>query len=211
MGSHITHVGIPDVNINQLTTDQLAIGSPLLEKVPNPFFGEIPRSSSLGDPTIAAGQLLKPFPRFLTVSPYRNNTGSTVYHAFGAKLEQRLSKGLSYLVSYTHSKLIDTASSVFDASILTGPIANFPVADSYDLSRERDSSTGDIPNVFVVSSIWEIPVGPGHSLNPHGIVGALSNGWQLSGIVTIQSGGRLQLRRRQTSTRSRVLACSGRM
>jgi len=62
------------------------------------------------------------------------------------------------------------------------------VADSYDLSRERDSSTGDIPNVFVVSSIWEIPVGPGHSLNPHGIVGAMSNGWQLSGIVTIQSG-----------------------
>ena len=188
VGSHITHVGIPDVNINQLTTDQLAIGSPLLQKVPNPFFGEIPRSSSLGDPTIAAGQLLKPFPRFLTVSPYRNNTGSTVYHAFEAKLEQRLSKGLSYLVSYTHSKLIDTASSVFDASILTGPIANFPVADSYDLSRERDSSTGDIPNVFVVSSIWEIPVGPGHSLNPHGIVGAMSNGWQLSGIVTIQSG-----------------------
>ena len=111
-----------------------------------------------------------------------------MYHAFEAKLEQRLSKGLSYLVSYTHSKLIDTASSVFDALILTGPIANFPVADSYDLSRERDSSTGDIPNVFVVSSIWEIPVGPGHSLNPHGIVGALSNGWQFSGIVTIQSG-----------------------
>src|SRR4029077_11110536 len=165
-----------DVNINQLTTDQLAIGSPLLQKVPNPFFGEIPRSSSLGDPTIAAGQLLKPFPRFLTVSPYRNNTGSTIYHAFEAKLEQRLTRGLSFLVSYTHSKLIDTASSVFDASILTGPVANFPVADSFDLSRERDSSTGDIPNPFVASFTWEIPSGHGHRLHPGSALGVFTNG-----------------------------------
>ena len=188
VGSHITHVGIPDVNINQLTVDQLAIGSSLLQKVPNPFFGQIPRSSSLGDPTIAAGQLLKPFPKFLTVAPYRNNVGSTVYHGFEAKLEQRLSRGLSYLVSYTHSKLIDTASSVFDASILTGPVANFPVADSFNLRRERDSSTGDIPNVFVASSTWEMPVGRGHRLNPSGVWGVFANGWQMTGIVLLQSG-----------------------
>lgn len=187
-GSHITHVGIPDVNINQLTTDQLSLGSALTKKVSNPFFGQIPRSSSLGDPTIAAGQLLKPFPEFLTVAPYRNNVGSTVYHAFEAKLEERLSHGLSYLVSYTHSKLIDTASSVFDASILTGPVANFPVADSYNLRRERDSSTGDIPNVFAASYTWEIPVGRGHNLNPGGILGVFTNGWQITGIVTLQSG-----------------------
>ena len=188
VGSHITHVGIPDVNINQLTVDQLAIGSPLLQKVTNPFFGQIPRSSSLGDPTIAAGQLLKPFPEFLTVAPYRNNVGSTVYHGFEAKMEQRLSHGLSYLVSYTHSKLIDTASSVFDASILTGPVANFPVADSFNLRRERDSSTGDIPNVLVASSTWEIPIGRGHNLNPTGVWGVLANGWQMTGIILLQSG-----------------------
>jgi len=33
--------------------------------------------------------------------------------------QQRLSHGLSYLVSYTRWRLIDDASSVFDASILT--------------------------------------------------------------------------------------------
>lgn len=187
-GSHITHVGIPDININQLTTEQLAIGAPLTQKVTNPFFGQIPRSSSLGDPTISAGQLMKPFPEYLTVSPYRNNIGSTVYNAFEAKLEQRLSHGMSYLVAFTHSKLIDTASSVFDASILSGPVANFPVADSFNLALERDSSTGDIPNVFVVSYTWEIPVGHGHKLNPRGVIGVFSNGWQVTGVVTLQSG-----------------------
>jgi hypothetical protein len=61
VGSKITRVGIPDVNLNQLTVDQLAIGLPLLRRVPNPFFGVIPRSSSLGDPTISVAQLLKPY------------------------------------------------------------------------------------------------------------------------------------------------------
>lgn len=120
-------------------------------RVPNPFFGQIPRSSSLGDPTIPLAQLLKPFPRFTGVSLYRNNVGNTNYKALQAKLEQRFSRGLSFLLSYTRSKLIDEASSVFDASILTGPIANFPVADSFNRRLERDLSNGDIPNVFVAS------------------------------------------------------------
>ena len=38
--------------------------------------------------------------------------------------------GLLFSVAYTRSKLIDDASSVFDASILTGPVANFQIADS---------------------------------------------------------------------------------
>src|SRR6185295_14176906 len=60
-GSKITHVGIPDTNINQLSASQLALGPALLTRVANPFFGQIPRSSNLGDPTIPLAQLLKPF------------------------------------------------------------------------------------------------------------------------------------------------------
>src|SRR4029079_19127337 len=126
--------------INQLSVSQLAKGSTLLTRVPNPYFGQIPRSSSRGDPTIPVEQLLKPFPRFTMVSLYRNNVGNTNYNALQAKLEKRFSGGLAFLVSYTRSKLIDEASSVFDASILTGPLANFPVADSLNRKLERDVS-----------------------------------------------------------------------
>ena len=188
VGSKITHVGIPDTNVNQLTVDQLAEGSALLRRVPNPFFGTIPRSSSLGDPTIPSAQLLKPFPEYTTVSLYRNNVGTTVYQGFYAKLEQRFSRGLSYLVSYTRSTLKDDASSVFDASILTGPVANFPVADSFNRKLERDHSTGDIPHVLVAAAVWDIPVGSGRRYQPKGILGVIVNDWSVNGILTLQSG-----------------------
>src|SRR5262249_9227560 len=153
VGSKITRVGIPDTNLNQLTVDELSQGPILQQRVSNPFFGIIPRSSSLGDPTISVAQLMKPFPKYTTVSLHRNNVGTTLYNGFYAKLEQRFARGLSYLVSYTRSKLVDDASSVFDASILTGPVANFPVADSFNRRLERDYSTGDIPHVFAASAV----------------------------------------------------------
>jgi hypothetical protein len=188
VGSKITRVGIPDTNLNQLSVDQLTRGAALLERVENPYFGVIPRGSSLGDPTITVAQLLKPYPEYTTVSLYRNNVGTTLYQGFEAKLEQRLSRGLSYLVSYTRSRLMDDASSVFDASILMGPVANYPVADSFDRKRERDHSTGDIPNVFVASFVADLPVGDGRRYCPQRIVGALVNDWTITGVVTLQSG-----------------------
>jgi hypothetical protein len=131
---------------------------------------------------------LKPFPRFTSVSLYRNNVGNTNYNALQVKLEKRFASGFSFLVSYTYSKLIDDASSVFDASILTGPIANYPVADSFNRRLERDLSAGDIPNVFVTSYVYELPFGPGLRFNPGGFSGKLLRGWELAGVVTFQSG-----------------------
>ena len=77
-------------------------------------------------------QLLKPYPAYTTVSLYRNNVGTTRYQGFEVSLRRRFARGLSYSAAYTRSKLVDDASSVFDASILTGPIANYPVADSFN-------------------------------------------------------------------------------
>jgi len=188
VGSLISHVGIPDTNLNQLTADQLAQGAPLLARVPNPYFGTIPRSSSLGDPTIPLAQLLKPFPEYTTVSLYRNNVGTTRYDGLELSVRQRLSHGLTYSVAYTRSRLVDDASSVFDASILTGPIANYPVADSFNRSLERDYSTGDIPHYFVSSVVWDLPAGTGRSHQPHGVRGALASDWTVTALVSLQSG-----------------------
>ena len=182
--SKITHVGIPDTNINQLTASQLALGPQLLSQVANPCFGRVPAASSIGGATVSLAQTLRPFPCFTTVSLYRNNVGNTNYNALQAKIEQRLTKGLSYLIAYTRSKLIDEASSVFDATIQTGPVANFPVADSFNRSLERDVSTGDLPNVFVASLVYDFP---GYK-NQRGFTGKLLSGWSVNGIFNAQSG-----------------------
>ncbi len=187
-GSKITRVGLPDTNLNQLAAEQLTLGNALLQRVPNPYFGQIPRSSSLGDPTITVAQLLKPYPQYTTVSLYRNNVGTTFYQGAYVSLRQRLAHGVTYAVTYTRSKLRDDASSVFDASILTGPVANFPVTDSFDRARERDDSTGDIPHAFTASVVWDLPFGAGRARQPRGVLGALASDWTLSGIVTLQSG-----------------------
>jgi len=188
VGSIINHLGVPDSNLNQLTADQLEIGAPLLQRVPNPFFGTIPRSSSLGDPTITTAQLLKPYPRYTAVSLYRNNIGVSRYHGFEVSLRQRLAHGLTYSIAYTRSKLIDDASSVFDASILTGPVTNAPVADTFNRELERDYSTGDIPHSFVASVVWSLPFGAGRHWQPRGVLGAIVNDWMVTSLVTLQSG-----------------------
>ena len=188
VGSNITHVGIPDTNLNQLTVSQLALGSALLERVQNPYFGIIPRSSSLGDPTIPVAQLLKPYPEYTTVSLYRNNVGTTRYQGLELSLRQRFARGLTYSIAYTRSKLVDDASSVFDASILTGPIANYPVADSFNRALERDYSTGDMPHVLASSVVWDLPAGVGRSRQLRGLPGVLANDWTVAALVTLQSG-----------------------
>ncbi len=183
-GSKITHVGIPDTNINQLTAEQLALGSTVTQQVPNPCFGLVPASSSIGGATVSRAQTLRPFPCYTTVSLYRNNVGNTNYHALQAKIEQRFANNFSFLVAYTRSKLIDEASSVFDATIQTGPVANFPVADSFNRALERDVSTGDIPNVFVASFTYEFDFFKGVS----GWKEKLLGGWSANGIVNLQDG-----------------------
>jgi hypothetical protein len=188
VGSKISRAGIPDSNLNQLTVDQLGLGAALLQRVPNPYFGIIPRSSSLGDPTISVAQLLKPYPEYTTVSLYRNNVGTTRYHGLELSVRQRVTHGISYSAAYTRSQLVDDASSVFDSSILTGPVANYPIADSHNLARERDYSTGDIPHVFVASLVWDLPAGAGRAKPWRGVWGAVANDWTVAMLTTLQSG-----------------------
>ncbi len=171
LGSKNTRLGVPDANLNQLPASYLSLGPALLTRVANPYLGEIPASSSLGAPTVAAQQLLRPFPRFTTVALFRDNIGNSRYNALQAKLEKRFSHGLTFTFAYTLSKLIDDASSVFSNSILSGPIANSGVADAGNRHLEKDLSNGDIPRVFSAGWVYDLP-----------------HGWRIAGTVRAQSG-----------------------
>ncbi|MBV8820314.1 MAG: carboxypeptidase regulatory-like domain-containing protein, partial [Acidobacteriaceae bacterium] len=177
LGSKNTRLGLPEANLNQLPAADLAMGSALLTKVPNPYYGQLPASSSLDTPTIAAQQLLRAYPRFTTVALFRDNVGNSDYHALQASLEKRFSKGLTFTAAYTFSKLIDDASSYFSQTIFTGPVLNSSgAADAFNRHLEKDVSSGDIPRVFSAGWVYEIPRWWKIS------------GWQIAGVVRVQAG-----------------------
>jgi hypothetical protein len=177
IGSKNTRLGIPDANINQLPAQDLSLGSALLARVPNPYFGQIPAISSLGGATIAEQQILRPYPRFTSVALFRDNVGSSSYNALALKLDKRFSHGLTLSAAYTFSKLIDDASSVFSQSIFSGPILNNSgPADAYNRRLEKDLSSGDIPRVLALGWVYDIPR-----------VWKFA-GWEIGGLVRVQSG-----------------------
>jgi hypothetical protein len=177
LGSKNTHLGLPEANLNQVPAADLAMGAALLAKVPNPYFGQIPASSSLGGATITRQQLLRAFPKFTTVALFRDNVADSEYDALQVKLEKRVSRGLTFTAAYTFSKLIDDASTYFSQTIFTGPVLNNNgAADAFNRRLERDLSTGDIPRIFSAGWVYQIPK-----------LWKIS-GWEIAGLVRVQSG-----------------------
>ena len=104
-------------------------------------------------------------------------------------MEQRVSHGLYILFGYTHSKLIDDASSVFSSTVLSSPnTSSLIAADTFTPRLERDSSLGDMPNVTSLAVTYELPAGHGHGFASHGIAAAALGGWNVNAIMLLQSG-----------------------
>jgi hypothetical protein len=116
---------------------------------------------------------LRPNPYFSDVDIIESQ-GNSIYHSLQARFEQRLSKGLSALASYTYAKSIDDASGFFTT---TGD-PNFP-QNSYNLSAERGRSDFDIRQRFTISYAYDLPIATGHRW---------LGGWQSFGVLTFQTG-----------------------
>ena len=93
------------------------------------------------------------------------------YNGLQLSLERRFDKGLAFQASYTFSKAIDQGAS-FENQL--NPI-NF--------NATRGNSLLSAKNRFVFSPIWELPI-PKYN----GFLGKVANGWQVSAIITYQSG-----------------------
>jgi carboxypeptidase family protein/TonB-dependent receptor-like protein len=125
----------------------------------------------------------RPDPRFDDIDLLESRANSN-YHSLQARWQQRLSRGLAALVSYTWAKSIDDASNFFSSA----GDPNFP-QNSYDVRAERGRSNFDVRHRLSVSYSYDLPFGKGKSyLADNGWVSTLLTGWQSFGIVTLQSG-----------------------
>jgi len=124
-----------------------------------------------------------PFPQFGRIQLV-DNSGDGNYNSIGTKLTRRYSNGVTYLVSYTFSKSIDTATAIRNQ----GGDTLFP-QNSYCRSCERARSSHDIGHRYVTSILYDLPFGKGRPLNiENPVANALAGGWQIGSIVTFQTG-----------------------
>jgi len=173
--------------LNALPDQYLALGNSLFDSLPNPFFGVAPTNSALGSSdTITRQQLLKPFPQFTGVTEQAAHSSSSSYNGFQLKVQKRFSRGLSLLLSYTTSKLIDNSSAT------DGPNA-YTVShqDLNNLRLDRSLSALDRSQVFHLNYIYELPFGRGKALGNNlnaPVASYLVSGWELSSIMTFATG-----------------------
>ena len=109
------------------------------------------------------------------------NTASSTYHSMQLSLERRFKGGFGAGAHYTWSSFVDTASDIFNTSV-RGEVAI--AQDSFDRPAERGRSTYDRPQRFTVNAVYELPL----SRKQTGVVGRLLGGWQISELLTLQSG-----------------------
>jgi hypothetical protein len=124
-----------------------------------------------------------PFPNFGRIQLVDNH-GVGSYNSLSAKLTKRYSRGLTTMVSYTYAKSLDTATAIRNL----GGDTLFP-QNSYCRACEKGRSSHDTRQRLVTSALWELPFGKGRRFdisNP--VVNVLAGGWQMGGILTLQSG-----------------------
>jgi hypothetical protein len=141
------------------------------EVLPGP--SSVPANSRVTIPAIASL-------RTITQCDPRNMSN---YHGLQAKFSQRLSSGLQALLSYTYSKSLDYGGSAASGGGMVGNPETIT-----NLKAGYGVSGFDVTHRFVGSFLYETPFGRGRKFMKSGFLSNIIGGWDLGGIVTLQSG-----------------------
>ncbi len=174
-------------NINQLRPEVVSQwGAALNDRLPNPFFGIADAGAFSTSPTIARGQLLRPFPQFGNVQQDQTTGARTRYHAVVLRLDKRYRGWWSGRFHYTWSRL-DTDNYTEGNLYYTTVRQNRPL-NNYDLQAEYSRSLQDVTHRIVLSPILRLPFGEGRKWATSGLANRLFGGWDLSIVAMYESG-----------------------
>ena len=164
------------------------INTALTQTVPNPFnianfaslqttnptlFQDMSNNGFFTAATIQRQALLRAFPQMNGLSVIRMPVGALKYHHMETSLTQRLSKGVTFITSYTwaSSQVKDFFENEFDEKPIYRQNTNYR------------------PHHFMVNAVAELPFGKGKRfLSNGGLLDGLLSGWKLSGTYHLQSG-----------------------
>jgi hypothetical protein len=132
-------------------------------------------------PGLPGINLRRPNPLFPRAVEGVKSIGNSTYHGLQVRVERRLSRGLTFLTSYTWSKALsgphDQGGLIGNGSFIGTP------QDYYNLRAERSLAGFDQPHRFTQTVLYDLPSLPLRSFGGH-----LLGGWQVAAIVAAQSG-----------------------
>ena len=137
-------------------------------------------AACLANPSGACPRL---YPNYLNMQ-YTDSAGKSIYHSLQLKVERHYSKGLAVIAAYTYGKSLDTNSTYFG----TTGTANFP-QNSYNRAAEKGRSDFDYRQRFSLAYVYDLPFGGTVWKSSNRVVNYALQGWQLSGIAMMQTGG----------------------
>lgn len=137
-------------------------------------------------------QQMRPYPDYGFILCHCELQNSS-YNALQLGLERRYRGGLFWSVSYTFSKFIDYNEDNFSSM--------FPM-DPYNLKLERGLSQSHYPHRFVTAAIYDLPFGKGRRWAASGPAAWVAGGWQLSTILSLQSGDQVWISQAANTART---------
>ena len=111
----------------------------------------------------------------------RTNDNKSQYHALQMKLDRRFQNGLMITNSYTLSRSMDYVNE------------NTTIANPIDFSLSWGRSNFDRLHSYTLSTIYDLPMGPGKRWMTDSVAGKVIGGWQISGLFIAQSGTPLNI------------------
>ena len=195
IGSRSAHLqpsptGNGNLNINQLPSQYLSMGSALSASVNNPFFGH-GGAGVIGSAKVSQAQLLLPYPQYSTIGEV-TNPSSAQYDSLVAKAQKRLSAGFTFLSTFTWAKNRDNEFGGGSSNSFNGFSGSSPASQPqnyYDLNAEWALSSVDTPLRFTNTFTYELPFGKGKKfLGSNKLLDYAVGGWQVNGTMVYQTG-----------------------
>jgi hypothetical protein len=111
----------------------------------------------------------------------RTNLGKSQYHGLQIKVDRRFRHGLMITNSYTLSRSKDYSNE------------NGGMGTPIDFSKSWGLSAFNRTHNYVLTTIYDLPVGPGKRWLQDGVAGRILGGWQISTLFVAQSGTPLSI------------------
>ncbi len=185
-GRHLLF-GNPNLDLDQLPTKDLALGSQLDQLVTNPYASVITDPNSyLSQGKVPYNELLRPFPEYTYLQQTRSLPGArSQFDALTAKYTWSFSSGLSAITSYQWSKNLDDGSE----ALIGWAIGNM-WRDANNPKLDYAISTHDVPQSFAEAFLYQLPYGHGRQFGNSSpqVMNQILGGWNLSGAIRLASG-----------------------